>query len=177
MAQTGKLPASFSDKIPDGDDRIRAVCEHCDFIDYKNPKMVVGSVATWEDKVLLCKRAIEPRVGYWTLPAGYMELNESVEEGAVREAYEEARATLEIERILAVYSIPRISQVQIMFRARLVNPSISAGPESEDVGLFKWEDIPWSDLAFPSVNWALRQWHESRDKVEFPPFGDPAEGL
>lgn len=177
MAKPTSLPTSFTDKIPEDDDRLRAVCDHCDFIDYKNPKMVVGSVAIWKDKILLCKRAIEPRKGFWTLPAGYMELNETVEEGACREAYEEARAKLEIDRILAVYSIPRISQVQIMFRARLIDPDISAGPESEDVGLFLWDDIPWPELAFPSVNWALRQWYETQDRMDFPTFSNPAEGL
>ena len=177
MSSKQRVPSSFSTMVPEGDDLERSVCDRCDFIDYKNPKIVVGSVATWGDKILLCKRAIEPREGYWTLPAGYMELNETVEEGAIREAYEEARAHLEIERILAVYSIPRISQVQIMFRARLKVPEIAAGLESLEVGLFSWEEIPWVDLAFPSVTWALKQWHEVRGKVDFPPYGNPAEGL
>ncbi|MCK5275857.1 MAG: NUDIX hydrolase, partial [Alphaproteobacteria bacterium] len=100
----------FVREIPEGDDRERRVCADCGFIDYENPKIVVGSVASWEDKILLCRRAIHPRKGYWTLPAGYMEVNESAAEGAAREAWEEAFARLEIETVLAVYSIPRISQ-------------------------------------------------------------------
>ena len=171
------LTEDFRTLIPDGDDRERAVCGHCGFIDYQNPKIVVGSVATWGDKLLLCKRAIEPRTGFWTLPAGYLELNESVEDGARREAWEEARADLAIERILAVYSVTRISQIQIMFRAKLKTPDIEAGPESAAVGLYRWEDVPWADLAFPTVGWALRQWRESREKTDFAPFGNPVEGL
>ncbi len=171
------LAPKFEEKIPLGDDRLRSVCGHCGFVDYQNPKIVVGSVATWEDKILVCKRAIEPRKGYWTLPAGYLELNESVEEGAKREAWEEARARLTIDRVLAIYSIPRISQIQIMYRATLQNPDVSAGPESEAVKLVRWEDIPWEDIAFPSAGWALRQWRESMDQSAFTPYGNPIEGL
>lgn len=153
------------------------MCRHCDFVDYKNPKIVVGSVARFGEKLLLCKRAIEPRKGYWTLPAGYLELGESVEDGARREAWEEARARLSIDRVLAVYSIERISQVQIMYRARLETPDIAAGPESLEVDLFDWADIPWEDIAFPTVGWALRQWRETRDRDDFPVFSNPIQGL
>ena len=177
MTNQMPLEPRFEEKIPPGDDRERAVCGHCGFVDYKNPKIVVGSVATWEDKILLCKRAIEPRFGFWTLPAGYLELAETVEDGTLREAWEEARARLEIDRMLAVYSIPRISQVQIMFRARLITPEIDAGPESQEVGLFRWDEIPWADIAFPTVGWALRQWRESRQKSDFPPYTNPVDGL
>jgi ADP-ribose pyrophosphatase YjhB (NUDIX family) len=120
-------------------------------------------VVTWEERVLLCLREIEPRRGYWTIPAGYLELNETVMEGAAREAYEEARATIEIERLLAVYNIPRISQVQLFFRARLAAPDVAAGPESQEVGLFGWDEIPWDALAFPSVHWALNHFREGED--------------
>ena len=154
-----------------------AQCAHCGFVDYKNPKIVVGSVASWEGKILLCRRAIEPRKGYWTLPAGYLELGESVEDGARREAWEEARARLELDQILAVYSVPRISQVQIMFRAALVTPDVSPGPESKDVRLFAWDEIPWPDIAFPTVGWALRQYKESRGRKLFPAYTNPVEGL
>jgi len=177
MNREQKLNQLFEEKIPQDDDRVRSVCSHCEFIDYKNPKIVVGSIATWEDKILLCKRAIEPRKGYWTLPAGYLEENETVEDGACREAYEEARAALEIDRILAVYSVSRISQVQIMFRAALKNPHVSAGPESEAVNLYTWDEIPWENLAFPTVGWALRQWRESRNMTDFPPYANPVDGL
>lgn len=155
----------------------RAVCVTCGFVDYQNPKIVVGSVVTFGEKFLLCKRAIEPRRGYWTLPAGYLELNESAEAGAAREAREEACAEIEIDRLLAVYSIPRISQIQLMFRARLKRPEIAAGPESESVGLYDWDDISWAELAFPSVNWALQHYRETKDRADFAPFSNPVDGL
>ncbi|MEM6745962.1 MAG: NUDIX hydrolase [Pseudomonadota bacterium] len=179
VTNTDGLDPSFAKRIPDGDDRERSVCDHCGFIDYVNPKIVTGSVATDDQgRILLCKRAIEPRKGYWTLPAGYMELNETTEQSACREAWEEARAELELDQVLAVYSIPRISQVQIMYRARLKNPeTVEAGPESEDVMLVPWEDIPWPDLAFPTVGWALRQHREVLAKQGFPPFSNPVDGL
>jgi ADP-ribose pyrophosphatase YjhB (NUDIX family) len=154
----------FQIKVPEQDDRERRVCGTCGFIDYVNPKIVAGVVAEdAQGRVLMCKRAIEPRSGFWTLPAGYMEEGESVAEGAAREAYEEARAKLEIVDLLGVYSIPRISQVQIFFRARLTSRQVSAGPESEAVALYAWEDIPFNDLAFPSVRWALEDWRVRRD--------------
>ncbi|HAE27715.1 MULTISPECIES: NUDIX hydrolase [Hyphomonas] len=162
----------FHTKIPPGDDKLRRVCAHCEFIDYVNPKIVAGSVVTKGDRILLCRRAIEPRKGYWTLPAGFMEEGETVEEGARREAREEACADIRIEQLLAVYSVPRIAQVQVMFRAELMS-DISAGPESEEVGLFAWKDIPWSELAFPTVIWALTHYAETRHLPAFPPFANP----
>lgn len=171
------LAPDFETRIPQGDDRARSQCGHCGFVDYQNPKIVTGVVATWDEKILLCKRAIEPRKGYWTLPAGYMELGETVEDGAKREAWEEARADLTLEQVLVVYSIARISQVQILFRARLNHPDVSAGPESEAVGLYEWADIPWVDLAFPTVGWALRHFHETRDQQSFVPFSNPVDGI
>ncbi|MCK5744570.1 MAG: NUDIX hydrolase, partial [Oricola sp.] len=167
----------FVRKVPSGDNMERSVCATCGFVDYQNPKIVVGSVVLHEKKILLCKRAIEPRRGFWTLPAGYLEQHETAEDGTMREAREEACADIEIDRLLAVYSIPRISQVQLMFRARLVDPSIAPGPESEAVGLYAWEDIPWPDLAFPSVGWALRHYRETMDRRDFAPFANPPDGL
>jgi ADP-ribose pyrophosphatase YjhB (NUDIX family) len=147
--------------IPAGDDRERLACPDCGFIHYENPKVVVGSVVHAEDgRILLCRRAIQPRKGFWTLPAGYLELNETVEAGVHREAWEEARARLALDGVLAIFNIPRLSQVQIIYRARLLSGEISAGPESQEVRLFAWDDLPWSDLAFPSVRWAL---HHDRD--------------
>jgi ADP-ribose pyrophosphatase YjhB (NUDIX family) len=163
----------FVREIPEGDDRERRVCADCGFIDYENPKIVVGSVASWEDRILLCRRAIHPRKGYWTLPAGYMEINESAAEGAAREAWEEAFARLEIETVLAVYSIPRISQVQVIFRAQLITPDVAAGPESAEVGLFRWNEIPWDDIAFPSVRWALNHFNEVRGQTGFAARSNP----
>ena len=162
--------ASFSRIVPPDDDRRRLVCDQCGHIQYENPKIVVGSVVEHDDRILLCRRAIEPRDGYWTLPAGYLELGESPEEGARREAWEEARAELVIDRLLAIYSITRISQVQLIYRARLARPEFAAGPESREVDLFAWDDIPWDDLAFPSVHWSLRHFHASRHRPNFDPF-------
>ena len=128
--------------IPEGDNRERMICAECGYILYDNPKIVVGSVARWDDRILLVRRSIEPRYGYWTLPAGYLELNEAASAGAEREAWEEARARIEIEGLLAIYDIPRISQVQLIYRARLLDDAIQAGLESLEVKLFRWEEIP-----------------------------------
>ena len=177
MSKTYPQKPDFERAVPPGDNMERSVCVSCGFVDYQNPKIVVGSVAVWDGRILLCRRAIEPRKGYWTLPAGYMELGETPEDGALREAWEEARARLAIERLLAVYSVPRISQVQLIFRARLNTPDASAGPESEEVGLFGWDEIPWPDIAFPTVGWALRHYYETKDRDDFPPFSNPLEGV
>ncbi len=166
------MTVRFSTRTPPDDDRERSICDTCGFINYVNPKIVAGVVATKNSKILLCKRAIEPRKGYWTLPAGFMEEGESVEEGAAREAMEEANAAIEIDRLLAVYSVPRISQVQIMYLARLVS-EVSPGPESKAVGLFEWKQIPWRDLAFPTVVWALTHYAEIRGQEHFAPFANP----
>jgi ADP-ribose pyrophosphatase YjhB (NUDIX family) len=159
--------------VPDGDTLERLVCPDCGFIQYDNPKIVVGAVARWQDRILLCRRAINPRIGFWTLPAGYMELNETSAEGAAREAWEEARAKLELTGLLAVYNIPRISQVQLIYRADLISDDVSAGPESEEVALFRWDDIPWGEIAFPSVRWALNHWQEVGDAPVFAPRTNP----
>ncbi|MCI4643990.1 MAG: NUDIX domain-containing protein [Hyphomonadaceae bacterium] len=159
-------------EIPAGDDRKRRVCKHCSFIDYQNPKIVAGSVVLSGEQILLCRRAIEPRRGFWTLPAGFMELGESVEEAAAREAMEEACAKIEIRRTLSIYSVPRIGQVQVMFIADLAS-DIAAGPESEEVALFDWADIPWAELAFPTVVWALTHYAETRGRENFAPFVNP----
>ncbi len=160
----------FVRTVPAGDDRERLTCPDCGYVAYENPKIIVGSVVSVEGRILLCRRAIEPRRGFWTLPAGYMELAETVEEGARREAWEEARARIAIEGVLAVYSIARIGQVQVIFRAGLAEPGFEAGPESLEVRLFDWDEIPWDDLAFPSVHWSLRQWRAMQGK----PLGAPA---
>jgi ADP-ribose pyrophosphatase YjhB (NUDIX family) len=168
-------PDNFSRRVPEGDDRRRLVCDDCGFIQYENPQIVVGSVASWGDRILLCRRAIPPRKGYWTLPAGYLELGESAEAGAMREAWEEARADLEIDQLLAVYSIPRISQVQLIYRARLKSPAVEAGPESLEVGLFRFDQIPVDEIAFPSVHWALKDYRETMDQAVFAPRMTPVQ--
>jgi len=176
MAPSEKLSGpKFVRRVPEGDEVARRVCEDCGFVDYENPKIVVGSVCYWQDKLLLCRRAIDPRKGYWTLPAGYLELNEAAEAGARREAWEEARAEIEIEQLLGIYSIARISQVQLIFRARLLSAEVAAGPETLELDLFAWDDIPWDRVAFPSVLWALEHFRQSRELSGFAPFANPEE--
>jgi len=170
----GTLDPDFLLAIPDGDDRQRRICRHCDFIDYDNPRIVVGSVVRHEGRILLCRRAINPRMGFWTLPAGYLETGETPAEGAMREAREEANAALTISGVLAIYTIRRLGQVQIMHRAQLADPAISAGAESLEVGLFAWEDIPWSGLAFPSVGWALNHDLAAESGDAAMPYYNPA---
>jgi ADP-ribose pyrophosphatase YjhB (NUDIX family) len=167
------LAPNFERIIPAGDDRLRAVCTQCGYVAYENPKVVVGSVVVDHNRVLMCRRAIEPRRGFWTLPAGFLELGETVEVGAAREAREEACAEIALEGLLAIYSIPRISQVQLMFRARMATPGIAAGPESLEVAFVDWADIPWTDLAFPSVVWALRHYQDWLAGAPGP-FANPA---
>jgi ADP-ribose pyrophosphatase YjhB (NUDIX family) len=163
----------FRREIPAGDTHERDVCATCGFINYVNPKIVTGAIVRHEGQILFCRRAIEPRVGYWTLPAGFMEVGETTEQAAMREAHEEANARIVIDRLLAVYTIPRIAQVQIMYLAHLDTPAFSAGPESLEVMLAGWDAIPWEDLAFPSVRWALEQYRSVEGVADFPPFSNP----
>ena len=166
----------FVRQTPDGDTTERQVCRSCGFVAYENPKIVVGAVVARPDGcVLLCRRAIEPRSGFWTLPAGYLELNETTAEGARREALEEAGATITLDGILAIYDISRIGQVQIIYRAGLQKPGISAGIESLEVGFFAWDDIPWDSIAFPTVHWALHGWRDTGPGPLGAPLGNPVE--
>jgi ADP-ribose pyrophosphatase YjhB (NUDIX family) len=160
-------------RIPEGDDRERLTCPECGFVDYENPKIVVGSVARWDDRILMVRRSIEPRSGFWTLPAGYLELNETTEAGALREAAEEAEAKIALEFLLAVYNIPRISQVQLIYRARLQSPDVAPGREAHEVALYRWEEIPWDRIAFPSVRWALNHFRESLAQPHWTPQTNP----
>jgi ADP-ribose pyrophosphatase YjhB (NUDIX family) len=166
----------FVRRIPQGDLRERMVCAECGHIAYENPKVVVGSVVVSEAAVLMCRRAIEPRLGYWTLPAGYLELGETIEEGARREALEEAQADIALDGILAVFSIARIDQIQVIFRARFAGqPRIAPGPESLEVALFSWDRIPSDDIAFPSVRWALDAWRKTGTGPLGAPIGNPLD--
>ena len=165
--------STFDRAIPEGDSLERLVCRDCGHIHYVNPKIVVGAVITHEGKFLLARRAIHPRRGLWTLPAGFLEENETAEAGAAREAMEEACAAIVIDALLAVYSIPRISQIQLIYRATLSDPGFAAGPESEEVALFAWDEIPWGDIAFPSVHWSLNNWRAVEGQAVFAPFGNP----
>jgi ADP-ribose pyrophosphatase YjhB (NUDIX family) len=163
----------FARRVPQGDSVERYVCGQCGHIHYSNPKIVVGSVVVHDRNILLCRRAIEPRKNFWTLPAGFLEEHETPEDGARREAREEAMCEIAIDALLAVYSVPHISQVQLMYRASLAEPAFSPGPESLETQLFAWDDIPWKELAFPSVAWALRHFREVEGKEIFAPFTNP----
>ncbi|HYC35320.1 MAG TPA: NUDIX hydrolase [Usitatibacter sp.] len=154
--------AAVTHRIPEGDSLERAVCDACGIVHYQNPKIVVGCLPVHGERILMCKRAIEPRYGLWTLPAGFMENNESAAEGAAREAMEEANANVEIQDLYTVYSIPNISQVYMMFLARLVDPNVSPGIESLEVKLVTEEEIPWDQLAFAMVKRTLEHFLEDR---------------
>lgn len=150
--------ASVIQKIPPGDNLPRHVCNQCEQIHYHNPKIVAGCIPEWEGHILLCRRAIEPRLGLWTFPAGFMELGESTEEAAIRETKEEAQADVELTGLYAVLSLPHIGQVYLVFRGRLLAPIYAPGEESLEVRLFPLSAIPWEQIAFPVVREALRRY-------------------
>ena len=155
-------------RVPDGDSAPRDVCEACGAIFYRNPKIVVGCLVTAGDEVLLCRRAIEPRLGLWTLPAGFMENGETLAAGAARETLEEACARVVVGDLYTVISLPHISQVYMMFRSQLVDGGYGPGPESLEVRLFREEDIPWDRLAFRTIARTLRTFFLDRRDGAFP---------
>ncbi len=144
--------------IPDGDSRPRYVCPACAAIHYQNPKVVVGCVPEHAGRILLCRRAIEPRKGYWTVPAGFMEIGESLPDAAVRETWEEARARVEIGELFSVVDVIQAAQVHVFFTARMPDPAHAAGEESLETRLFLPGELPWKEIAFPSVQIALEQY-------------------
>lgn len=153
---------------PEDDHRERHICTVCGAVHYHNPKLVVGAIPEWEDgRILLCRRAIEPRLGLWTLPAGFMENGETTLEGAARETLEEANARVEIGELYALYNIPHIDQVQLLFRARLLDLDFSPGMESLEVKLFGEQDIPWEELAFRPVRYTLQDFFADRKSGNF----------
>ena len=155
-------------RLPDdGDTRERAVCPACDTIHYENPLNVVGTVPYWGDQVLLCKRNIEPRWGKWTLPAGFMELGETTEQGAARETLEEAGAQIEMEGLISVLSVPRVSQVHLFYRARLLSQRFDPGHETIEARLFLEQEIPWDEIAFKTVRETLLCYFEDRRRGRF----------
>ena len=151
----------------DGDTRLRAVCPACHTVHYENPLNVVGTIPVWQDKVLLCKRNIEPRKGFWTLPAGFMELRETLAEGAARETDEEAGADIELQDLFTIIDVPRVGQVHFFFRAALQSPEFNPGHETQEARLFSQDEIPWDDLAFRTVKETLRCFFADRDKGDF----------
>lgn len=166
----------FVRRIPVGDNRERLICADCGHIAYENPKVVVGSVVVADGSVLMCRRAIEPRRGFWTLPAGYLEHGETLQEGAAREAWEEAQADITLDGILGVFTISRIGQVQVIFRARFAGePRFAAGAESLDVALFAPHQVPRHEIAFPSVIWALDAWQSLGPGPLGAPAGNPPD--
>lgn len=154
-------------RIPADDNRARHICTACGIIHYQNPRMVIGSIPQWEDKVLLCRRAIEPRYGYWTLPGGFMENGESTGDAAIRETREEANARIEIIDLYSMYSLPYIDQVHMLFRARLLDLDFGPGSESLEVKLFAEDEIPWDELAFRPVRYSLEHYFAERRKGAF----------
>ncbi len=171
--ETPDFTDRFRREIPDGDNRARMVCQDCGFIHYENPRIVVAAVAVLGDKILLCRRAIPPREGYWTVPGGFMENNETTEEAAIRETLEETGASIVVRDLLAVYSLPHIGQVHIVYRAEMSSPTIEAGPESLEACLFAVDELPWDELAFPTNTWALRHFLEARGEVLIAPRTAP----
>ena len=164
--------SSVSRRIPEGDNLERYVCDDCDAVHYQNPKIVTGCIIECEGKILLCRRAIEPRYGLWTIPAGFMELNETTHAAAKRETYEEATAVVEIDELFAVYNIPHVSQVYMIYRAHLESPEFAPGVESLDVRLFAEDEIPWDTLAFPVVRASLKRYLESLKTNDNRPYVD-----
>lgn len=151
-------------RVPDGDNRPRHCCPACGAIHYINPKIVVGTIATFEDNILLCKRAIEPRHGFWTLPAGFLELHETTHEGALRETWEEAGAQVILGPLFTMFDVLHAEQVHLFFRATMTSAQCKAGEESLDVRLFSEKDIPWDELAFSSVTKTLKLFLQDRQR-------------
>jgi ADP-ribose pyrophosphatase YjhB (NUDIX family) len=154
--------------IPPGDDRVRYVCTRCGTVHYQNPKMVVGCIPEWHGQVLLCRRAIEPRLGFWTLPAGFLENGETLAQAAAREALEEANARVDVDALYTVLDLPHIDQVYLFFLARLRDAACHPGRESLEVGLFHEQEIPWENLAFATVHLTLRHFYADRRDGHFP---------
>ena len=155
-------------KVPEGDSLPRHVCAACGTIHYQNPKIVVGCIPEWDDRILLCRRAIEPRYGLWTLPAGFMENGETVQQGAARETLEEARARVEIGTLYTLFNLPHISQVYMLFRGRLLDLDFGPGSESLEVALVHESEVPWQEIAFPVIRESLLLYFRDRTEGAFP---------
>ncbi len=159
--------APIAQRVPPGDSVPRYLCDACGSIHYQNPKMVLGCLPEWESRLLLCRRAIEPRYGYWTLPAGFMENGESTVQGAARETLEEAGARVEMLAPFSMISVPYVNQVHVFFRARLLDLDFKAGEESLEVALFEETRVPWKDIAFRTVGLTLKHWFADRARGSF----------
>lgn len=153
--------------LPAGDNRERAVCSACRTVHYENPVSVVGTVPVWDDQVLLCRRNIEPRFGLWTLPAGFLEIGETTEAGALRETDEEAGARVQLEGLFTVLNVVRVGQVHLFYRARLLDTRFAPGPETIEAKLFGQAEVPWEQLAFRTVRETLLRWFADRERGRF----------
>jgi ADP-ribose pyrophosphatase YjhB (NUDIX family) len=153
--------------MPADDNRDRATCTVCATVHYENPLNVVGTLPVWQDKVLLCRRNIEPRHGFWTLPAGFMELGETTEQGAIRETIEEAGANIELQGLYTLLNVVRVGQLHLFYRARLLDTDFAPGPETIETQLFAEDEIPWDDLAFRTVRETLKRFFEDRRAGQF----------
>ena len=159
--------AALSKRVPPGDSVLRDLCDACGSVHYQNPKLVVGCVPEWQGRILLCRRAIEPRYGYWTLPAGFMENGETAGQGAARETLEEAGARVELMDAFSMISVPHVNQVHVFYRARLLDLEFKAGVESLEVALFEESRVPWKDVAFRTVGLTLKHWFADRARGAF----------
>lgn len=163
----GQCGTEVIQAVPPGDNRVRDLCDACGAIHYQNPRMVVGTLPVFQDKVLLCLRAIEPRMNTWTLPAGFMELAETIAEGAARETSEEAGAKIRLQDLYTVIDIPQADQVHLYFRAEVLSPDLDPGPESLEARFFALDEIPWDNLSFRSVVATLKHFIEDRAEGQF----------
>ena len=166
MSQQQTLKEQFRHEIPEGDHLERSICDHCGFIDYHNPRVVVGAIPVFENKILLARRAIEPRRGYWTVPGGFMEKGESLQKGAARETWEECGAKIEVGPLLGMFTVPHIAQVQIFFYADCPDGKAVAGEESLEVKWFGFDEIPWDDYSFQSSKKSLSHFLKIKDQPQ-----------
>lgn len=158
---------ALGEQVPEGDNRPRHVCGDCGAIHYRNPKVVTGCIPVWEDQVLLCRRAIKPRYGLWTLPAGFLENGETSHQGAMRETLEEANARVEIQALFSTFNLPHIDQIYMLFRARLLDLDFAPGEESLEVALFRTDQVPWDELAFPVMAETLKLFFADQERGSF----------
>ncbi len=177
MKFCSQCASPIEQRIPEGDNRLRFVCPQCQTIHYQNPRIIAGCMPVWGEQVLMCRRAIEPRRGFWTLPAGFMENGETLEQAAARETMEEACARVHSMQLYTLFDLPHINQVYMLFRAQLTDLNFAAGEESLEVRLFDEQDIPWSELAFPTIGRTLECYFADRVRQHFPVRNEPLAAL
>jgi ADP-ribose pyrophosphatase YjhB (NUDIX family) len=158
MKFCNRCAGELTTKIPSGDNLPRHVCQTCEHIHYQNPRVIVGCIPVWQEKILLCRRNIEPKFGLWTLPAGFLELGETMEQGALRETYEESRAEVAISHHFGIYDIPHVGQIYSIYAAKMLTDKFSTTPESSEVALFSKNEIPWNEIAFEVIRTTLREY-------------------